>query len=65
MSDEQWALIEPVLTAWKNRHRSVSGLRAVTGRGLSAGQQHHAVDHRDQVGQPRQQERQTLADAAP
>ncbi|MFI1377723.1 IS5 family transposase [Streptomyces longwoodensis] len=25
MSDEQWALIEPVLTAWKNRHRSVSG----------------------------------------
>jgi transposase len=25
LSDEQWALIEPVLTAWKNRHRSVSG----------------------------------------
>lgn len=25
LSDEQWALIEPVLMAWKNRHRSVSG----------------------------------------
>ncbi|MGW1412721.1 IS5 family transposase [Streptomyces sp. NPDC002403] len=25
LTDEQWALIEPVLTAWKNRHRSVSG----------------------------------------
>lgn len=25
LSDEQWALIEPVPTAWKNRHRSVSG----------------------------------------
>lgn len=25
LSDEQWALIEPVLTAWKARHRSVSG----------------------------------------
>jgi len=25
LSDEQWALIEPVLTAWKNRHRFVSG----------------------------------------
>jgi len=25
LPDEQWALIEPVLTAWKNRHRSVSG----------------------------------------
>ncbi|MFE9688125.1 IS5 family transposase [Streptomyces sp. NPDC006285] len=25
LSDEQWALIEPVLTAWKSRHRSVSG----------------------------------------
>jgi transposase len=25
MSDEQWALIEPVLTAWKSWHRSVSG----------------------------------------
>ncbi|MGW1848787.1 transposase, partial [Streptomyces sp. NPDC001966] len=24
-TDEQWALIEPMLTAWKNRHRSVSG----------------------------------------
>ncbi|WP_406470192.1 IS5 family transposase [Streptomyces sp. NBC_01615] len=27
LTDEQWALIEPVLTAWKNRHRSVSGHR--------------------------------------
>ncbi|MFE2073003.1 IS5 family transposase [Streptomyces misionensis] len=25
LSDEQWVLIEPVITAWKNRHRSVSG----------------------------------------
>jgi len=25
LTDEQWALIEPVLAAWKNRHRSVSG----------------------------------------
>ena len=25
MSDEQWALIEPVIIAWKDRHRSVSG----------------------------------------
>jgi transposase len=25
LSDERWALIEPVLTAWKARHRSVSG----------------------------------------
>jgi transposase len=25
LSDEQWALIEPVITAWKDRHRSVSG----------------------------------------
>ncbi|MFE9826500.1 IS5 family transposase [Streptomyces sp. NPDC005791] len=25
LSDEQWALIEPMLTAWKDRHRSVSG----------------------------------------
>ena len=25
LSDEQWSLIEPVITAWKNRHRSVSG----------------------------------------
>ncbi|WP_406109913.1 IS5 family transposase [Kitasatospora purpeofusca] len=25
LSDEQWSLIEPVLTAWKDRHQSVSG----------------------------------------
>lgn len=25
LSDEQWSLIEPVITAWKGRHRSVSG----------------------------------------
>ncbi|MFB6895658.1 IS5 family transposase [Streptomyces hydrogenans] len=25
LSDEQWALIGPVITAWKDRHRSVSG----------------------------------------
>lgn len=25
LSDEQWALIEPVITAWKDQHRSVSG----------------------------------------
>ncbi|MFI1972606.1 IS5 family transposase [Streptomyces cinnamoneus] len=25
LSDEQWALIEPVITAWKHRHPSVSG----------------------------------------
>ncbi|MGW4890924.1 IS5 family transposase [Kitasatospora sp. NPDC004240] len=25
LSDEQWSLIEPVLTVWKDRHRSVSG----------------------------------------
>lgn len=25
LTDEQWALIEPVITAWKARHRSVSG----------------------------------------
>jgi transposase len=25
LSDEQWPLIEPVITAWKDRHRSVSG----------------------------------------
>ncbi|MEV2184114.1 IS5 family transposase, partial [Streptomyces sp. NPDC047966] len=25
LSDEQWALIEPVITVWKDRHRSVSG----------------------------------------
>jgi hypothetical protein len=24
IADEQWSLIEPVITAWKNRHRSVS-----------------------------------------
>jgi transposase len=24
LSDEQWSLIEPVITAWKDRHRSVS-----------------------------------------
>ncbi|MFD9782320.1 IS5 family transposase [[Kitasatospora] papulosa] len=27
LSDEQWLLIEPVITAWKDRHRSVSGHR--------------------------------------
>ncbi|AVV40480.1 IS5/IS1182 family transposase [Streptomyces sp. P3] len=27
LSDEQWSLIEPVITAWKDRHRSVSGHR--------------------------------------
>lgn len=27
LSDEQWALAEPVITAWKDRHRSVSGHR--------------------------------------
>jgi transposase len=27
LTDGQWALIEPVLTAWKNRHCSVSGHR--------------------------------------
>jgi transposase len=25
LSDQQWSLIEPVITAWKDRHRSVSG----------------------------------------
>ncbi|MFG2259815.1 transposase [Streptomyces mirabilis] len=25
LTDEQWASTEPVLTAWKNRHRTVSG----------------------------------------
>ncbi|MEV4453444.1 MULTISPECIES: IS5 family transposase [Streptomyces] len=25
LSDKQWSLIEPVITAWKDRHRSVSG----------------------------------------
>ena len=25
LSDERWALIEPVITAWKRRHPSVSG----------------------------------------
>ncbi|CAL9666754.1 hypothetical protein SUDANB126_07283 [Streptomyces sp. enrichment culture] len=25
LSDEQWSSIEPVITAWKDRHRSVSG----------------------------------------
>lgn len=25
LSDEQWSLIEPVIAAWKDRHRSVSG----------------------------------------
>ncbi|MFF8659719.1 transposase [Streptomyces huasconensis] len=25
LSDGQWSLIEPVLTAWKDRHRSVRG----------------------------------------
>ena len=25
LSDERWALIEPVITAWKAAHRSVSG----------------------------------------
>ncbi|MYT32081.1 IS5 family transposase [Streptomyces sp. MspMP-M5] len=25
LTDDQWALIEPVITAWKDRHRSVSG----------------------------------------
>ncbi|MFD7446646.1 IS5 family transposase, partial [Streptomyces sp. NPDC059909] len=25
LSDERWSLIEPVITAWKARHRSVSG----------------------------------------
>jgi transposase len=25
LSDERWALIEPVITAWKGRHPSVSG----------------------------------------
>lgn len=25
LSDEQWSLIKPVITAWKDRHRSVSG----------------------------------------
>jgi hypothetical protein len=25
LSDEQWSLIELVITAWKDRHRSVSG----------------------------------------
>ncbi len=29
LSDEQWALIEPVITAWKDRHRSVSGHQGV------------------------------------
>jgi hypothetical protein len=25
LTDERWALIEPVITAWKAAHRSVSG----------------------------------------
>jgi transposase len=25
LSGEQWSLVEPVITAWKGRHRSVSG----------------------------------------
>ncbi|AQW54236.1 transposase [Streptomyces hygroscopicus] len=25
LSDERWALIEPVITAWQPRHRSVNG----------------------------------------
>nr|WP_241265597.1 transposase [Streptomyces boncukensis] len=25
LTDERWALIEPVITAWKARHSSVSG----------------------------------------
>lgn len=25
LSDEQWALVEPVIAAWKAAHRSVSG----------------------------------------
>jgi transposase len=25
LTDERWALIEPVITAWKATHRSVSG----------------------------------------
>ncbi len=25
LSDEQWALVEPVITAWKGAHPSVSG----------------------------------------
>ena len=29
LPDEQWALIEPVITAWKDRHRSVSGHQGV------------------------------------
>nr|WP_280524883.1 transposase [Streptomyces rubrogriseus] len=28
LSGEQWSLIEPVIAAWKNRHRSVSGHQA-------------------------------------
>lgn len=27
LSDEQWALVEPVITAWKGAHPSVSGHR--------------------------------------
>ncbi|MFD7646023.1 IS5 family transposase [Kitasatospora sp. NPDC059795] len=29
LTNEQWSLIEPVLTAWKGRHRSVSGHQGV------------------------------------
>ncbi|MEU4066235.1 IS5 family transposase [Streptomyces wedmorensis] len=29
LSEAQWALIEPVITAWKDRHRSVSGHQGV------------------------------------
>jgi hypothetical protein len=29
VSDERWALIEPVITAWKARHRSASGHQSV------------------------------------
>lgn len=29
LSDERWALIEPVITAWKARHPSVSGHQVV------------------------------------
>ncbi|MGW1605218.1 transposase [Streptomyces eurythermus] len=30
LSDEQWALVEPVIAAWKAAHRSVSGHKAGT-----------------------------------
>lgn len=46
LSDEQWALIEPVIALWRARHRSVSGTRL----GLGYGRIVNAIPYQERTG---------------